>query len=75
MQSILDNPNLPGHLSEDEMNDIFDHHGWKVEDFDEVSSSMPGAPLETVPVQHEINEWPGFSSRGHPLLVGSHYHH
>lgn len=65
MQTLEDYPNLHDHLSEDEMNDIFDHHGWKVEASEEDI---------TTPIQHDDDDWLGMSSRGHPLYIGSPHH-
>ena len=73
MQSMLDYPNLHDDLNEDEINDIFDHHGWKVEllTFDEYDTVDDGH----LPMQHSIDEWPSLNSRGHPLYLHSPHKH
>ncbi len=73
MQSLLDYPNLHDDITEEEINDIFDHHGWQVEapgdDEDMLATEQP------LPVQHVRESWRGLNSRGHPLFIGSQYLH
>lgn len=64
---IDDNPHLREDLSEDDISDIFDHHGWKV-----LRLIYDPDHQENLPIQHEVEgELRGLSSRGHPLYIGS----
>ena len=69
MQDAYDYPFLPKQVIEaNNMNDIFDHHGWKIETSDDFFSVTPAE--DTLPVQDKHENWRGLNSRGYPMLIG-----
>jgi len=67
---VLESHSFPETFSADSLIEVFDHHGWKVEQFDEEWSepvSDPGTPQPRSLASTS-------KSRGFPLLIGVSYY-
>jgi hypothetical protein len=64
---------LADNMNEEEINDLFGHHGWNMETPDNNPQSK--RYHQDITGVSKNRSWRGMSSRGYPLFIGSPYKH